>query len=719
MVIKYVAAGIVLLAIIAAVILTISYNSMYKAPPTVPEEKTFDPGNIERTGQKAEFPVLVPVPRELDILPGSFRLPEAVNYASDTGINGPGADMIKQLTGLPVTDKGTSWLRFTEESRLPGQGYRINITTAGIDIEAGGDAGLFYALVTLGQIIEQCEGTIPTLKITDWPDMDTRGVMLDISRDKVPSMETLFGIVDFLARMKYNHLQLYVEGFSFAYESFRELWEKTETPITGEEMQLLDRYCAERFIDLVPNQNSLGHMSAWLATDRFRDLAECPGGYKLMGLIDMNSTLDVSDKRSMELVRQMTEDMLPWFSSGYFNANLDEPFELGKCKNRKPAKEKGVGQLYIDYVKELESFIRSKGKRMMMWGDITTRHPEIISQVPADVVMIEWGYESIHPFETNCRRYHEAGLDYMVAPGTSSWTSITGRTDNMMENIRNAVAGGLKYNAKGMLLTDWGDMGHWQYWPVSYAPLVYGAGLSWNYSSKDDLPLADFLNRSVFADRSDIMGSLVLNMGRYNQFEEYEMLNMTTTMLTFILGLTDKVIVDAIAGKMQDGLFDLIGYDDELTANVRRRFDNPGPYDYRSIVSYTGMLRRRLAETEMDRADAQLIKDEYSNAVNMIHLGAHARQYMMYRRENSAEENIRLLEKIISLSVAVEEEHIRLWLARNREGGLERSLLLIRQLRKHAERDLKIMQRSSLERSVIMTGEKIAAAAAAIYIKTR
>ncbi|TVR71019.1 MAG: hypothetical protein EA408_10180 [Marinilabiliales bacterium] len=719
LVIKYAAAGILLLVIVAAVILAISYNSMYKPPPPLPGEKTFSPSIDDQTVEQGKFPVIMPVPKELEVMTGSFRVPDAVNYVSETGNNGIGDEMIERFSGLPLTVTGSPWLRFIRDGRLPEQGYSLIIGAGGIDIEGGGNAGLFYGLVTLGQIIDQSEGNIPAMKITDWPDMETRGVMLDISRDKVPSMETLYGIVDFLASMKYNHLQLYVEGFSFAYESFRELWEDTETPVTGEEMKLLDRYCAERFIDLVPNQNSLGHMSAWLETERFSDLAECPGGYKLMGLIDMKSTLNVSDKRSMELVRQMTDDMLPWFSSGYFNANLDEPFELGKCKNRKLAEEKGVGRLYIDFVKELESFIRSKGKRMMMWGDIVTRHPEIIPQIPEDVVMIEWGYESVHPFEQNCRRYHEAGLDFMVAPGTSSWTSITGRTSNMMENISNAVGSGLKYDAMGMLLTDWGDMGHWQYWPVSYAPLAYGAALSWNYDSRDDLPLAEFLNRSVFADRAGIMGSLVLDMGRYNRFEEYEMLNMTTTMMTYMLGLTDKVMVDAIYAKMLEGVFDLTGYDEELTSAVMKRFDEPAPYDYRSIISYTEMLRNSLTEADMDRADAQLIKDEYTNAVNMIHLGARARQYMIYRRENSAAGNIVLLEQILDLADEVEREHRRLWLARNREGGLERSLSLIIQLRKHAERDLKIMRRSRLERSVIMTGEKIAAAAAAIYIRTR
>ncbi|TVQ04067.1 MAG: hypothetical protein EA359_07710 [Balneolaceae bacterium] len=102
--------------------------------------------------------------------------------------------------------------------------------------------------------------------------------MLDISRDKIPTMETLYEIVDMLSMLRYNHLQLYVEGFSFGYPSFRDLWEHTETPVTGEEMQELERYAAERMIELVPNQNMLGHMGAWLATDRFAHHGKKPTG---------------------------------------------------------------------------------------------------------------------------------------------------------------------------------------------------------------------------------------------------------------------------------------------------------------------------------------------------------------------------------------------------------------------------------------------------------
>ena len=62
--------------------------------------------------------------------------------------------------------------------------------------------------------------------------------------------------------------------------------------------------------------------------------------------------------------------------------------------------------------------------------------------------MCEWGYEGqIHPFEERAARLEDAGVPFWVCPGTSSWMSIAGRVDNMIENIRAAAAAGVAHGA--------------------------------------------------------------------------------------------------------------------------------------------------------------------------------------------------------------------------------------------------------------------------------
>ena len=81
-------------------------------------------------------------------------------------------------------------------------------------------------------------------------------------------------LVERLASWKINQVQLYLEH-TFAYHAHRVVWEHA-SPFTGEEILALDAFCRERFIELVPNQNSFGHFERWLRFPEYRHLAECP-----------------------------------------------------------------------------------------------------------------------------------------------------------------------------------------------------------------------------------------------------------------------------------------------------------------------------------------------------------------------------------------------------------------------------------------------------------
>ena len=69
-------------------------------------------------------------------------------------------------------------------------------------------------------------------------------------------------MVDILSDLKYNQLQLYMESFVYEYKNFPEYTKDTD-PLTQAEIRELDAHCKERFMLLVPNQNSFGHMAAW------------------------------------------------------------------------------------------------------------------------------------------------------------------------------------------------------------------------------------------------------------------------------------------------------------------------------------------------------------------------------------------------------------------------------------------------------------------------
>ena len=74
--------------------------------------------------------------------------------------------------------------------------------------------------------------------------------------------------------MKFNQLQLYMDH-SFAYPGHEVVWQDA-SPLPAEDIRALDRYCADRHMELVPNQNSFGHMERWLRHEKYAHQAEIP-----------------------------------------------------------------------------------------------------------------------------------------------------------------------------------------------------------------------------------------------------------------------------------------------------------------------------------------------------------------------------------------------------------------------------------------------------------
>ena len=97
---------------------------------------------------------------------------------------------------------------------------------------AGQADGVFRALSKIWQLFrfEEPGNTLPCLKITDQPVLRRRGFMLDISRCKVPTMEELFRLVDLLALLGYNELQLYIEH-TFKFKDHDTVWKECNSPI--------------------------------------------------------------------------------------------------------------------------------------------------------------------------------------------------------------------------------------------------------------------------------------------------------------------------------------------------------------------------------------------------------------------------------------------------------------------------------------------------------
>jgi hexosaminidase len=388
---------------------------------------------------------------------------------------------------------------------IPGdEAYRLRVThavQAPVLIEARTEAGLRHARSTLAQLARQYGESLPCMVVEDGPAIARRGFMLDISRDRVPTMKHLLEVVDLLASLKYNHLQLYTEH-TFAYAGHEEAWQHA-SPMTPTEVRELDTYCSQRGIELAANQNCFGHLSSWLRLPRYAPLAETHGEWHFefegangsVQRVHRSGPFSLCpvDPASLSLVEDLLGKLLPCFTSPLVNIGCDETFDVGFGRSADAVvancggEDLAVGRarVYLEFVAAVAAIARRHGKTGMFWADIALRRPELLTELPEEMVRLAWGYEADSDWAQWLSVLGAAHT--WVCPGTSSWRSITGRTTERRANIAGAAQAATRHGAPGLLLTDWGDGGHRQPWVISLPGIAQAAEAAWSGHEQPDL----------------------------------------------------------------------------------------------------------------------------------------------------------------------------------------------------------------------------------------
>jgi hypothetical protein len=602
---------------------------------------------------------LLPIPKsltindgKLDVKKGSIIIPNSVAQYDI-----PLKKIIEHFKQTGIEPKLNTKSRISKKSLLVAQidsglsiqAYALNITNNNIRIKAGGQEGLYYALLTLEQIgcFAAQNGYWPTLNIEDEPDFVRRGVMLDISRDKVPKMSTLFDLIDKLEKWKINEIQLYTEH-TFAYKNHEEVW-KNGSPITSTQIQELVNYCDKYFIDLVPNQNSFGHMSRWLKHKKYEHLAELVEPGKTIWGMSSRRSLSPTEKGSIELMKELYAELLPNFTSPYFNIGCDETVELGVGKSKQMCEEIGKGQVYLNFLTQLKSEVDKYNLRVQFWGDIILHHPELIPELPKDMIALIWGYDEHYPFDKNCAKFKAAGLDYYVCPGTSSWMTIIGRNKNAFGNLQNAAINGKKHGAMGFLNTNWGDRGHWQPLSVSYPSFLYGAAVSWNVKNNQYINIPQQVSKQIFHDDSNISGEALTNIG--NAYLLMEAPTSNSNVFFKILELNKNSI------------------------KTDKWFKKINQTNINKTLSYLNDNVKRLESAKLNCSDAEIIKKEVYQATQLAIHACHVAEAKLATSDgfflSIPEQKKKALRKELSTII---ESYKVIWLVRNRKGGLNDSV---------------------------------------------
>jgi len=431
----------------------------------------------------------LPLPRVVEPRAGTLELVGTPRLDPPPGFASPALDRLRTaLAELPSGAEPGPRVRLVLDGRAghPREGYELELGPREVRLVASRGAGLNHGMRTLVQLLRLFDGprpVLPALWIRDAPAFERRGVMLDVSRDRVPRMDSLLALVERLASWKLNELQLYFEH-AFAYRDHERVWRGVD-PFTPDEVRALDRHCAAHGIELVPNQQSFGHLHHWLKHAEYAHLAEVPEGIVHPFLAAGTTapepfSLCPTDPRSLEFLGGLYDELLPCFASGELNVGLDETIDLGPGRSAEAVRARGVGRVYLEFLQRVHDLVTARGKRMQFWADILLHHPQLVSEVPRDAVAMLWGYEADHPFEQETHTLAEAGLDFAVCPGTSSWQSVGGRLENMQANVRSAARWGSARGARGLLVTDWGDRGHLQPPFASWPGFLTAADAAWN-----------------------------------------------------------------------------------------------------------------------------------------------------------------------------------------------------------------------------------------------
>ncbi len=551
--------------------------------------------------------------------------------------------------------------------------YTLRIEENAIAIAGADAAGVAYGTTTLAQIVRLASddaagaeaAPLPTLVIHDAPDFARRGILLDVSRDKVPTMETLFALIDLFASWKVNELQLYTEH-TFAYRGHETVW-RDASPLTPDEIRALDAACRARFIDLVPNQQSFGHMHRWLIHEPYRALAERPDGIDHpFSLRREPYSLCPTDTGSIALIGGLYDQLLPNFTSTQLNVGLDETFDLGTGRSADLCARVGADRVYIDYLRKIYALATERGCVMQFWSDIIHKTPARLAEIPRDAVVLDWGYEADHPFDDRARTLAASGLAFYVCPGTSAWNSFAGRTENALANLASAAAAGRAHGALGYLVTDWGDCGHLQPLAASAVGFLAGAGRAWNASDDRlrDARIAPLLDEHVFHDDAGVMGRAAFDLGNVYQHAGAHTNNGSA-------------------------LFYLLVRASESLASKRLAGVNAGGLD--AALAEIDAVRASLARSRMSRADANTVLAEFEWACALMSLGARIGTARLRAaasdRPATRDAPIGAIPKAERTALAAElasilEQHGAVWLARNRPGGqpgsrawLERTLV--------------------------------------------
>ncbi|MEM6319054.1 MAG: glycoside hydrolase family 20 zincin-like fold domain-containing protein [Bacteroidota bacterium] len=410
----------------------------------------------------------------------------------------------------PAKKKLTVWIdkipnneklqRFCQKNNLltdkiGKEGYHLVVQPDSIILAANTDAGILYGLQSLRQLLQyyQPKGAIPCVQITDFPAFKYRAVMDDISRGPISNISFLKAQIRRLSALKINVFTFYIEH---VVKTKRHPLFAPEDGITVAEFQELSDYAKEWNIELLGSFQSLGH---------FRNVLNAPA-YRHLGATDR--MLRPAATESLQFLQEVYGEMLPAFSSDFFNINADEAWDLVRGDLKPVADSLGAGKLFANHVVPLLNYLIKNNKHPMMWGDMLLAYPDAFNYLPKETTILTWGYSDFDNFSNWIDPIQQRRFDFWVCPGIVNSNKLLPNYETTFINLKNFINEGHQKGAKGVMTTIWDDGGGHLFKKDWYG-VAYAADQSWRPNRADFDSFDQRFSKTFYQDEYNRLPTII------------------------------------------------------------------------------------------------------------------------------------------------------------------------------------------------------------------
>lgn len=363
---------------------------------------------------------IIPTPQEIKITSGYFEIKPTTSLcvADDNlaigeylqAVIASSAGFRPELKSVKC-EKAIILCKNDNYSNPANEAYRLEITTDRIEISANSQAGYFYGVQTLLQLLppeifsgkaaDHTTWQVPCVEITDAPKYDWRSFMLDSGR-QYQSVDFIKRYLDILAMLKINVFHWHLtegQGWRIEIKKYPKLTgigsrvakgEEQQGYYTQQDIEKIVDYAKSRFITVVPEIDVPGHAEAALiAYPELACFAQAPES--VMGYSP--NLVCAGKEANYQFLEAVLDEVCELFPGEYIHLGGDEAPKdnWNLCPAcRKKIREQGLKDshdLQLYFSKRLAEYLRGKGKKAIFWGDVVYQDGMTL---PDNVVIYWW-----------------------------------------------------------------------------------------------------------------------------------------------------------------------------------------------------------------------------------------------------------------------------------------------------------------------------------------